>query len=474
MATKGELYLSNADIISMFDYAKDYSGTAQDAFYSQYKNAYKISVSNHFRGDAADSFKGYIKNGAINILTGLLDLTSDLSMVIQFIAELFFQYENTHGGKVDEDVLDYVEQSLRSKKSTFDGSVGELNSVLAAAAQYITTVGLQIGNVNGSYTGSEQKLKSIRENLYSYDDEALKSANELYDRIISLKDLIKNTMGYCYSDDGKLKADRIDSVNSQGWFEKTGNVTLYLMLQEDPFEYSAGEVTVAEDQWAAGLCSDVYAYAGYSFLSASYEAGLEDGTAFIKAKASVATLNGYAQFTDYLNAKADVKFAYAEGEAKAGWSDKYKGFKVEGEVGLIDAEGTVVLGSKDLNAFIKGEVKVLCADGKAAFEFEEDGQFAIGVDASATLASASVKGGTTILGYKNKDLATGDTETLLGFKVGAKADAGGSFAIWGESKTAIETDFGNINATTIKLDAALLLGVDLSITVPTFWPKWPW
>ncbi len=90
------------------------------------------------------------------------------------------------------------------------------------------------------------------------------------------------------------------------------------------------------------------------------------------------------------------------------------------------------------------------------------------------MASASVKGGTTILGYKSKDSATGETQTLLGFKAGAKADAGGSFALWAESKTAIETDYININATTVKIDAALLIGVDLSITIPTPYFKWPW
>ena len=78
------------------------------------------------------------------------------------------------------------------------------------------------------------------------------------------------------------------------------------------------------------------------------------------------------------------------------------------------------------------------------------------------------------LGYKNKDTATGETETLLGFKVGAKATPGGSFAIWAESETAFEMEYMNINATTVKIDAAALLGLDLSITIPTPYFKWPW
>lgn len=474
MAGKGSLFLDNGAVIGLYDKTKGYESTVQDAFYSQYKTAFKISVSNHFRGNAADAFKNYISNGAINIISGFLDLSSDMSMISQLFAEAFYQYEYTHTGKVEEGALDYINETLQSKESTFNGAKGELAAVVNLAAKYISTKGLSLDTVNTGYSDTRKAVKKIREDLYAVDDEALKTANELYDRINELYNLIKQMLAFCYNDDGTINADNLPSIQAQKWFQTTGNMTLYLLLEEDPFEYCAGEVTLAEDQWAAGLCSDVYAYAGYSFLTASGEAGVEDGTAFAKGKAAVLSANGYAQFTDYLSAKADVNVLYTEGDVKAGWSDKYKGFKIDAEVGVVNAAGSIVLGSDDLNAFVKGEVKVLCADGKVAFEIEDDGEFAIGVDVSATAASASVKGGTTIFSYKNKDTATGESETLLGFKVGAKADAGGSFAIWAESETAFETEYVNINATTVKIDAALLLGIDLSVTIPTPYFKWPW
>lgn len=473
MANKGDLYLKNESVISLHEKTKMYEPTVQDAFYSHYKNTYKISVSNYFRGDAADSFKQYITDGAINVMNGFLDVSSEITMIVQLLAEAFFQYENTHTGRVEEGTLEYIKQTIKTKENTFNGAKSELNTAISLAAQYIAVKPLELESVNNRYSETRTALEKIKNDLYAVDDEALNAANELFERIINLKTLIEKLIGFCYTR-GTLNTGNIDNLSSQDWYNKESNVTLYLLLQEDPFGYSAGEVTVAEDQWAAGLCSDVYAYAGYSFRSASYEAGVEDGTAFIKAKAVVASANGYAQFTDYLSLSAEAKFTFAEGEAKAGWSEKYKGFKVDAEVGLIDTEGSIILGSKDLNAYIKGEVKVLCADGKAAFEFEEDGQFAIGVDASATLASASAKGGTTILSYKDGDSATGDTNPLLGVKAGVKADAGGSFAVWIESKTAIETDFVNINATTVKLDVAFLLGVDLTVTIPTPHFKWSW
>lgn len=473
MASKGELYLNNASVIDIYDQTEAHKTTAQEAFYSQYKTTFKLSKSNYFRGSAADAFKAYLTNVTINIISGFLDLTADFSMISQLMAESFFQYEDTHDGCVEEGVLDYIIENLKSKQSVFEGIKYEIDSAVAEASQYISTTNPKLTKVDQGYSQLNKSLKTIRNNLYDVDDEVLGAVNDLYNRIEGLNKLINNMKSYCYDSDGKIISGNLKSINSQGWFKEAGNVTLYLLLQEDPFEYAAGEVTLSEDQWAAGLCSDVYAYAGYKFLTASGEAGIEDGTAFAKGKAAVLTANGYAQFTDYLNAQANVNVMYAEGEAKAGISDEYVGFKVSAEAGVFQADGSVVLGSDELNAFVKGEVKLLCADGKVAFEFEDDGEFAIGFDASATAASASVKGGTTILGYKSKDTATGETETLLGFKVGAKASAGGSAAMWAESKTAIETDYVNINATTIKIDAAALIGVDMTVTVPTLWFKWP-
>lgn len=474
MATKGSLYLDNEVLIRLHDQTKTYQTTVQDAFYAEYKTAFKISKSNHFRGDAADAFKNYVANGTVNIISGFLDLSSDLTMISQLLAETFYQYENSHSGRVEEAALDYIISTLNSKELTYEDARSELNEVMNLASQYIKTTKLSLDTVNTGYTNTRDALKKIREDMYTVDDEALAAVSEVLGRIEELHNLIKQMMSFCYHDDGSINANNLPKLQNQPWFQTTGNVTLYLMMQEDPFEYCAGEVTLSEDQWAAGLCSDIYAYAGYSFLSASGEAGVEDGTAFAKGKAAVLQANGYAQFTDYLRASAKLNVLYAEGDAKIGFSEDYMGFKVDAEVGVINVEGSVILGTDEVNAFVKGDAKVLCADGKAAFEFEDDGEFAIGVDGSATLASASVKGGVSILSFKNKDTATGETESLLGFKVGAKASAGGSFALWAESETAIEMEYMNINATTVKIDAAVLLGIDLSITVPTPYFKKPW
>jgi hypothetical protein len=260
--------------------------------------------------------------------------------------------------------------------------------------------------------------------------------------------------------------ESLDQLSSQAWFCHQSNVQLLLTLQESPFEYSASEVTYSEEQWSKGWFSDVYIYAGYSILSRSYEKGRDDGNYFLKAKFAVAQANFYAQFTDYVRVQADAKAGYAEADVKVGISDKYIGVRYDLKAGIFRADASAVVGSEDINAYAKGKVRLLCADFKVATELQKDGQFAIGVDTSATLASASGEIGFSFLRYKPRESATGKPKNLFGLSAGVKANAGGSGVVWLESKTGIETKYVNFNALSLNLDLSCMAGGNIEITIP--------
>ncbi len=146
----------------------------------------------------------------------------------------------------------------------------------------------------------------------------------------------------------------------------------------------------------------------------------------------------------------------------------------------IQEKATVNIGTSNttdnFNGYIKGDAQVLTANGKAAFEFEDDGQFAVGVDAGATLASASLKEEFNFFKYKIDDGSATAQETDNLFKLSAKEGVtmGAAFATYAESKTAIETDFANINATSLKVVLGLGLDLEVNVTVPTIYMKWKW
>lgn len=447
MASNGSLKLKSASLLDMYNTVHTYEEKVQDALYAQYKAAYKLTVTNYMRGDAADAFKTYLSQGTVNMIQGLLDVSSEMTMIIQLITEIFYQFDSASDAIINESQLDSIKSTLDTKKKIYDGMSGELSTVMGLASQYISTTDIGSSDVDDAYGDVKESIKQIQDNMYSADADALTSAKELLVRIQELKNQVTQTMGICYKD-GNFIPDSAATLSKQNWYSQQSNTTLVMLLAEDPFEYEAGAVAVSEDQWAAGLCSDVYVYAGYSFLSASGEAGVEDGTAFAKARASVLNLNGYAQLTDYVKAQGEAKIRYVEGDVKAGASDRYFGAHVNAEAGVIKVNGSVVIGSDDFNGYIKGDAKVLVADGKAAFEFEEDGKYAIGVDAGATLASASAEGGFSFLSYKVYDgsATRSEKDDLFKLSVSASADAGGSFAVYSESKTAIETDLVNVIA----------------------------
>lgn len=474
----GELKLKSASLLNLYETIDGYQPMAEDALYDQYKKAYKISKTNYMRGKAADSFKAYFSQGTINVISGLMDIVSDMTVFAQLLAEAFYQFESAGNGIVADTQLTQIKTDLTNKEGEMNAFTSELSAALSEASKYIATTELKISDINDSYTSARDKLDSISIDLHDVDDEALFSVEELLARITALNSLITSTMDYCYKD-GNFMPDNIASLSKQNWYEKQSNLTLSVKLQEDPFAYEAGAVSVSEKQWAKGLCSDVYAYGGYSFLSASGEAGVENGTAFAKGAASVLALNGYAQLTDYIKAEGDVKVAYAKGDAKIGANDSYFGAHLEAEAGVLKVNGKATIGVEEFNGYVKGDVKVLCADGKVAYEFDnESGEFAVGVDASATLASAKGGVGVQLWDYEFKDgsdTATGKVEgSFFKLEASAKANAGGSFALYTESKKGIETPIVNINATSLKIDASALIGAEIDLTVPTPYFKWPW
>ena len=474
MASNGSLKLKSTSLLNMYNSINTYESTVQEALYSQYKSAYKLTVTNYMRGDAADAFKLYFSQGTVNMIQGILDISSEMTMIIQLITEAFYQFEGATNGVIIEAQLDDLNTTLDGNKRNYDEINSEIATVMGLAAQYISTVNIGFSDVDEAYKSVNNSIEQIRENMYSVDADALVAAEELLTRIQELKNQITQTMGLCYKD-GNFIPSNASSLSKQNWYFKQSNKTLNLMLAEDPFTYDADAVSVSEAQWVSGLCSDVYEYGGYSFLSASYETGLESGTAFMKARASVLEFNSYAQLTDYIKHQRKVKFIYEDIDEKIGAGDGYFGAHVKKEAGVFKINDSAVIGADNFNGHINSDIQVLTVNGKAAFEFEEDGVYSVGIDAVATAASVSEDIGLSFLDYKIYDgAATGPKDSLFKLSAYACANYGGGLTIYSESKKAIETDLININATSITLKGSFIGGVGIQVTVPDPHFKWPW
>lgn len=474
MASNGYLDLKTSTVQAMYEAINEYQPTVVDALYDLYKSAYTLSYTNAFQGDSADAFKNYLREGTINVISGLMDVVSELTTNMQLISACFGEYETATDGEINETELDTLDTELDAYKKTYDDYYTTLSATLSKASQYIGLVDVNYDLVSTGFETVKSTTKQIRTDLEDIDGQNLITAQEMLDRITTLKTLIQNTINLCYKD-GKLDPNGVKGLKGKDWYKPQTNVALTQKLKEDPFSYNADSVSVSENQWAAGLCSDVYAYAGYTWLGAEYESGREGDTVFLNAKASVLELNGYAQFTDYVRASAEIDVGKAETEMKAGWGDGYYGAEIDASVAVAKAEGSFVIGGDDLNVSANASAEALTADGKAAYKFEDDGQFAMGAKGEAALVKASADIGGSLISFSAEDDAGNSVEgTLFGVKAEGSVGIQASAGVYAESTTAYEFKYANVNATTLDVDLALVLGVSFSITVPTISLKWPW
>ena len=144
---------------------------------------------------------------------------------------------------------------------------------------------------------------------YTADRSSGRLSAKLCRRISKLKLMIGNLRTSCYAG-GSFNEEGASALASREWYVTAANTTLALKLEEDPFSYEVGEVTLTADQWVAGLCQNVYAYAGYSLLARGWEYGAQD--------ASFTRMDISPRFKA-MRRRSSPEFAVAEGRARAGY-----------------------------------------------------------------------------------------------------------------------------------------------------------
>ena len=167
--SSGNLKLDNRSLDSMAEAISSYEETAQDAFYDFYKAAYILSASSHYRGQSADAFKAYMTNGPVNVVTELLDITSDLSMIAKTVKETFLQVEPNSNGRIGQAELVNVQQGSDKHAASLEDYKGEINATLNQAAEYISTVGLNYSDITAAYQQVDATIDTIDTNLATAD-----------------------------------------------------------------------------------------------------------------------------------------------------------------------------------------------------------------------------------------------------------------------------------------------------------------
>lgn len=470
------LKLKNSDVNDMVTAVETYKSTVENTFYNLYKNIYKLSKTNNFMGKTADTYKSYLETVTINYLKAFLNIADEAINVLKDIKKSYTSLEPEDIGVISSDTLEAVKNDLQSKKEAFDKLVSEIEEVNNDASSYISVRALNNKNIDSDFDDLKQEISNIDTELENADRDALKLAESFLERISALKYSI-DTIQKEYHVNGRIQADKVEEIKVQGWYKDEVDTGLKDKLAKDPFVYDANGAAIYQDQWGAGLTSDVYGKAGYTVVGGQYSYGREGNklTGDISGKGAGAYING--QITDFFKLNLDAAAATGSASGKLGWDDKYKGFNANGQVTLIEGNASAVLGTDNFNGYIKASASALAASGNVAFEFEEDG-FDVGFGGEATLGEAKASIGTSLLSvpaseenktskkYANDKIETSKETSVLAGSIGVKATAGASANLEVSGKKVAKLGPINVNAVSVKASAALLLGVDIDVTIP--------
>lgn len=242
-------------------------------------------------------------------------------------------------------------------------------------------------------------------------------------------------------------------------------------MESDPFSYIANTTAIWEDQIAAGYSSDIYGYLGGRLLGAEGSAGWNNGVGTVEGNFSAFSLNGYGQLTDWLRWSTNGYILGGSGEAKIGWSDEYKGFSLEGEAAVAKIKSSIVAGTEDFNDSIDFTAEAGSVGMYCVAEFEGENNFDIGLGANVALARLEISPNLSFLELEASKTNEDGTETkvsLFEFKPGVSIGGGAGAGARITNENVYDGESVNINVTSIKLDAELLLGVSLDLSIPTF------
>lgn len=460
--------LNNITISSCVAEVEKKSEELQELVYAQYKNAYKLSQSNNFRGISATACKDYITNITINNLNGVLNVIAEMGDTLTDVKNLFLEYESAETGIVDTEILeDVIENVDTIYKAAYVSYISGVNSTLNAAAAYITLTPLSEAAVEGAYSSLTSKIEEINDNLLVYDSKGRQKLEMLLSHMESLEKMIDG-INQIIDAEGHIDYANVSSVLNAETFYIEDSENLAKMMEEDPFSYCADGGSGWEQQWAAGALQDVYIFGGLNAWTGEYVVSTENGKNSAEASGDFFSGEAGAQFTDFARWTADATLVHGEGKAFIGdeFFDGYFGIGAEGKASLFEADMEAKVGSEDFYGYADAGVSLFSASGYAKVEFTDEHNYVVGLGGRADGASAKATMGLSFLEVSEKDSVTGQKESLFKLSATPEATLGAGADFLVESKTVIDGDAIDVNTCHVKLGGKLGLGLKVDITVP--------
>jgi hypothetical protein len=447
---------SNPELSDILTKTNNYAGQLLEALYSQYRAAYAIVRSRHFRGGSADAFKEYMDIVAIHFISRIMDLALELIEMANNVNSSFLGLEPANNGIMDEATIDSTRQTLGMRYSDFEGLMIQTRAILNRARAYVTPTALNEAIVHSDFIQMQNELSGNIDGMEATNNIALQHVSSFKNKLDDLRSDMNQFLNE-YSTGERIDFLNVQNLSEQQWFDNSHGNALLAMWLNDPFVYVEEHGAIWENQWVTGDIED-FAYFGMSVLSGHVQYSLDsDGLIYNRSHTGLSLTAG--RESENLSAHIDARLLNANVNARFGWSEDYQGFNLSARAVVASIEASMTLGDGIVSVNASG--RFCNANAYAIFEFESQYDWHVGAGAHANVAEGSVG-----LRFFEYPTTNGGTTHLFGASVSGSAVSAGAGASL-RSQNVHQNDFLAVNAITLDLGFAVFFGLDASITFPT-------
>jgi len=274
-----------------------------------------------------------------------------------------------------------------------------------------------------------------------------------------LNNSMSQVMDHYVLPSGRYDDSKFGSLTGEEWYIQGKESVFEKKFKEDPFFYTAGNVAVAETQYAIGYANDLYAYAGGDLLSANGKMSVQDGELHAQGKARAAGGELHAKAGDLVNVSGTVDVLAVSTDNKLGKN----GIILSGDATVASAKADANVGLLNANANAYGPQ----ASGSVAlYSSEEKTQIGFSGKASVGGANASANIGGLAVTYEADGVEK--SENLIGIGGGVSAKGGvDATLMYTSEKVKDINDRISVYSNKIEIGATLGLGFSLDVSVPS-------
>ena len=250
-------YLNNPEIEAQVSSVDGQVAGAQEVTGTVHKAAHTISDCTRWKGNGADSIKGYINNGAVNVAGGVMELISMLNQVGQTLKADWLGYESDASGKVEQETVENLKEDQQNQQTSWNGFVPSMEATKSRGEAHTSMSDLQTSGVDDAFTKLLEKMDEVLEELVSTDASAVTDPEQLLADINAVQSQITSTMNYLYQggnipDYGTMMS-RVEDLKNQDFYSKLPNHSMWVHLMNNPYFPVDGIHKTEFTEWNMGV-----------------------------------------------------------------------------------------------------------------------------------------------------------------------------------------------------------------------------